>query len=38
MGNPLRRPRQKQEGNIKTNLAETAWVGIDYIHLAHDRG
>jgi hypothetical protein len=34
---PLMRPRRKREGNIKTDLRETSWGGVDWIQLAQDR-
>jgi hypothetical protein len=34
---PLRRPRRKQEGNIKMDLRETGWGDLHWIHLAQDR-
>ena len=33
---PLGRSRCRQEGNIKIDLRETGWEGIDWIHLAQD--
>jgi hypothetical protein len=43
MGKPkgnrsFRRPRHRWEDNIRTNLKETGWEGVDWIHLAKDRG
>jgi hypothetical protein len=34
---PLERPRRKWEDNIKTDLKEIWWGGMDLIHLAQDR-
>jgi hypothetical protein len=34
---PLGRPRRMWEGNIKINLREIGWGGMDWIDLAHDR-
>jgi hypothetical protein len=34
---PLGRPRHRWEGNIKMNLREIAWDGVDWIDLAHGR-
>jgi hypothetical protein len=34
---PLRRPRRRWEGNIKTDLQEVGWVGMNWIELAQDR-
>jgi hypothetical protein len=34
---PLGRPRRKWVDNIKINLRETGWDGIDWIELAQDR-
>jgi hypothetical protein len=34
---PLRRPRHKQENNIKMDFNEIVWEGADWIHLAQDR-
>ena len=33
----LGRLRRRWEDNIKMNLAEVGWVGIDWIELAQDR-
>jgi hypothetical protein len=30
-------PRHRQEDNIKMNLAEIGWEGMDWIHLAQDK-
>jgi hypothetical protein len=35
---PLGRPRRKLEDNIKMDLREIVWGGMDWIHLAEDRG
>jgi hypothetical protein len=42
VGNPegerlLGRPRSRWEGNIKMDLEEIGWGGIDWIYLAQDR-
>jgi hypothetical protein len=34
---PLGRPRRKKVDNIKMDLRETGWDGIDWIDLAQDR-
>jgi hypothetical protein len=34
---PLGRPRRRWEDNIKTDLEEVGWVGMDWIELAQDR-
>jgi hypothetical protein len=34
---PLRRPRQKWEDNIRMDLREIGWGGMDWIDLAQDR-
>jgi hypothetical protein len=34
---PLERPRRRWVDNIKMNLKETEWDGMDWIHLAQDR-
>jgi hypothetical protein len=33
---PLRRPRRKWENNIKMDLREIIWGGMDWIDLAQD--
>jgi hypothetical protein len=33
---PLGRPRRMQVDNIKLNLREIEWGGMDWIDLAHD--
>jgi len=33
---PLGRPRRRRE-DIKLNLMEIGWKGVDWIHLAQDR-
>jgi len=33
---PLGRPRRRCE-DIRTDLRETGWEGVDWIHLAQDR-
>jgi hypothetical protein len=34
---PLGRHRRRRDGNIKMDLRERGWVGMDCIHLAQDR-
>jgi hypothetical protein len=34
---PLRRPRLRWEDNIKMNLQEVGWGGMDWIELAQNR-
>jgi hypothetical protein len=34
---PLGRPRHRWVGNVKMDLRETGWGGMDWIHLAQDR-
>jgi hypothetical protein len=34
---PLGRPRRKWEDNIKTDLREIGWGGMDWIDLVQDR-
>jgi hypothetical protein len=34
---PLGRPRRRCVDNIKMNLRETGWGGVDWIELAQDR-
>jgi hypothetical protein len=34
---PLGRPRRRWVDNIKTNLREIGWDGMDWIDLAQDR-
>jgi hypothetical protein len=34
---PLGRPRLRWEDNIKVDLREAGWGGIDWINLAQDR-
>jgi hypothetical protein len=34
---PLGRPRHRWEDNIKMDLQEVGWVGMDWIDLAEDR-
>jgi hypothetical protein len=34
---PLGRPRHRWEDNIKVDLREIGWGGMDWIHLAQDR-
>jgi hypothetical protein len=33
----LRRPRHRWEDNIRTDLRETEWEDVDWIHLAQER-
>jgi hypothetical protein len=35
---PLGRPRHRWEDNIRTDLTEIGWEGVDWIHLVQDRG
>jgi hypothetical protein len=34
---PLRRPRRRWKDNIKMDLREIGWGGVDWIDLARDR-
>jgi hypothetical protein len=34
---PLRRPRRRCVGNIKMDLRETGWDGVDWFDMAQDR-
>jgi hypothetical protein len=34
---PLGRPRRRWEDNIKMDLKEVGWEGVDWIHMAQDR-
>jgi hypothetical protein len=34
---PLGRPRCRLEDNVRTDLRETGWEGVDWINLAQDR-
>jgi hypothetical protein len=34
---PLRRPRRRWVDNIKTDLRNIGWDGVDWIELAQDR-
>jgi hypothetical protein len=34
---PLRRPRHTREDNIRMDLGEVGWEGVDRVHLAQDR-
>jgi hypothetical protein len=34
---PLGRPRHKWEDNIRRDLTEIGWEGVDWIHLVQDR-
>jgi hypothetical protein len=34
---PLRRPRSRWEDNIRMDLRETGWVGMDWVHVPQDR-
>jgi hypothetical protein len=34
----LRRPRRRWEDGIKMDLREIGWGGVEWIHLAQDRG
>jgi hypothetical protein len=35
---PLGRPRRRREDNIKIDLRDIGWGGMDWIDLAQDRG
>jgi hypothetical protein len=35
---PLGRPRRRWEDGTKMDLGETGWEGVEWIHLAQDRG
>jgi hypothetical protein len=34
---PLRRPRRRWDDNIKVDLRDTGWDGVDWIDMAQDR-
>jgi hypothetical protein len=34
---PIGRPRRKWEDNIRMDLREIGWGGINWVHLAQDR-
>jgi len=34
---PLGRPRGRWEDNIRMDLGEIGWEGVDWIHLAYDK-
>jgi hypothetical protein len=34
---PLGRPRHRWEDNIRMDLRQMGWEGVDWIHLAQDR-
>jgi hypothetical protein len=34
---PLGRPRHRWEGNIRMDLGEKLWEGVDWTHLAQER-
>jgi len=34
---PLGKPKHRWEDNIRMDLKEIGWKGMDWIHLAHDR-
>jgi hypothetical protein len=34
---PLARPRRRWGNNIRINLIEVGWKGVEWIHLAQDR-
>jgi hypothetical protein len=34
---PLRKLRHRWKDNIKTDLMEIGWEGVDWIHVAQDR-
>jgi hypothetical protein len=33
----LRRPRHRWEDNVRMDLREIGWEGVDWMHLAQDR-
>jgi hypothetical protein len=33
----LGRPRHRWEDNIRMDLREIGWEGVDWMHLAHDK-
>jgi hypothetical protein len=35
---PLGRPRHRWEDNIKMDLKEIVFRGVEFIHMAHNRG
>jgi hypothetical protein len=35
---PFRQPRHRWENNIRRYLKEIGWEGVDWIHMARDRG
>jgi hypothetical protein len=37
MKRQLRRPTRRLEDNIRMDLRETGWEGVEWIHLAQDR-
>jgi hypothetical protein len=37
-GKTLGRPRRRWEDNVKMNFRGTRWKGLDWFHLAQDRG
>jgi hypothetical protein len=34
---PLERPRRRWEDNIKMNVKEIGWEGVEWMHVAQDR-
>jgi hypothetical protein len=34
---PLGRPRRRWEDNIRMDIRELGWEGVDWIHMAQDR-
>jgi hypothetical protein len=34
---PLRRPRRRWVDNIRVDLGEMGWIGMNWIGLTHDR-
>jgi hypothetical protein len=34
---PLGRPRRRYEDNIRMDLRERGWEGVDWVHLAWDK-
>jgi hypothetical protein len=35
---PLRRPWHRREDNIRMDVREMGWEGVDWIHLVQERG
>jgi hypothetical protein len=34
---PLRKPKCEVEEEIKMDLVDTGWAGMDWVHLGHDK-